>query len=244
MKVLTLDIETSPLVCYTWGLKNQFIGINQIIEPTRILCFAAKWLDEKRVQFYSEWTTGKQEMLDAAHSLVSEADVIVGYNHRSFDMKHFTREFMEAHMAPPPPVPTVDLFRESLQAYFPSHKLDYVSQALGLEGKLGHTGFQMWTDVLNGDEKARRLFERYCKQDVVLTEKLYLEMLPYLKTQPIAALYTDDDADIVACPKCGTETLQRRGFAFTRMGKFVRYQCTDCGSWSRGKKNLKAVDVR
>ena len=243
-KVLTLDIETSPLVCYTWGLKNQFISIGQIIEPTRLLCFGAKWLHEKRVQHFSEWADGKQGMLDAAHSLITEADVIVGYNHRSFDMKHFTREFMEAHMPPPSPVSTVDLYVESRQAFFPSHKLQFVSTALGLDGKLGHTGFQLWVDVLAGDPKAQRLMERYCKQDVKVTEELYLQMLPYLKSQPNAALYADDESDEIACPKCESANVVKQGYKYTTLGKFQQFQCLACGSWSRGKRNLRAIDLR
>ncbi|MCW2843337.1 MAG: hypothetical protein JWN22_1253 [Nocardioides sp.] len=244
MKVLTLDLETSPLLVYTWGLRNQFISIGQIVEPTRVLCFGAKWLHERRVQHFSEWADGKQGMLDAAHRLISEADMIVGYNHRSFDMKHLTREFMEAHMPPPSPVQTVDLYREATQAYFPSHKLQYVSTALGLEGKLGHTGFKLWIDVMAGDEKAQRLMERYCKQDVALTEKLYTEMLPYLKSLPNAALYLDDESNAPICPRCASTELTRQGFNYTRLGKFQQFRCGGCGSWSRGKKNLRIPEIR
>lgn len=244
MKVLTLDLETAPNLVYTWGLRNQFIAINQIVKPTRVTCFGAKWLHEKRVQFFSEWADGKQGMLDAAHRLLSEADVVVGYNHKGFDMKHLTREFMEAHMPPPPPVATVDLFREALQGYWPSAKLQWVSTALGLEGKEQHSGFSLWRGIEDGDPKARRKMASYCKQDVALTERLYLEMLPYLKSQPLQALYVNDEVDELTCPKCPDGQLQRRGFAYTRLGKFARFQCQSCGGWGRGKKNLKAIDTR
>jgi len=30
MKVLAVDIETTPLITYTWGLFNQNIGINKV----------------------------------------------------------------------------------------------------------------------------------------------------------------------------------------------------------------------
>lgn len=244
MKVLTLDCETSPMVCYSWGLKNQFISIGQIIEPTRLLCFGAKWLHEKRVQHYSEWVDGKQGMLDAAHRLISEADVIVGFNHRSFDMKHFTREFMEAGMTPPSPVQLVDLYLESRQAFFPSHKLQWVSTRLGLEGKLSHTGFKLWADVLAGDPKAQRLMERYCKQDVSVTEELYREMLPWLKSQPTASLYADDESDELKCPKCDSPSITRQGFKYTKVGKYQAYRCSGCGGWSQGRKNFATTDLR
>ena len=48
-KVLVIDIETSPNVVYAWGLWDQNIGISQVIEPSRVLCFAAKWVGQKKV---------------------------------------------------------------------------------------------------------------------------------------------------------------------------------------------------
>jgi len=47
MKILMLDIETTPMQVYTWGLWDQNIGINQIIKPTEMLCFGAKWQGKK-----------------------------------------------------------------------------------------------------------------------------------------------------------------------------------------------------
>ena len=41
--------------------------------------------------------------------------------------------------------------------------------------------------------------------------------------------------DEYKCPKCGSENLQRRGFATTTVGKYQRYQCKDCGGWLRGR---------
>ena len=83
-RILTLDIETSPNIVYAWGIWNQNIATSQLIEPSRVLCFAAKWLDRKRVEFYSE-QDGRDEMLRAVWSMIDEADVIVGYNHVKFD---------------------------------------------------------------------------------------------------------------------------------------------------------------
>ena len=43
IRILMLDIETTPDKVYTWGIWNINVGINQIIEPGGLLCFAAKW---------------------------------------------------------------------------------------------------------------------------------------------------------------------------------------------------------
>src|SRR5690606_22016747 len=49
VRILTLDVETSPMLSYHFGLWDQNIGINQIVKQSRIICFAAKWVGEKPV---------------------------------------------------------------------------------------------------------------------------------------------------------------------------------------------------
>lgn len=45
-KVLILDIETSPLEVYTWGIWEQNISLNQIKKDWNIIAWCAKWLGE------------------------------------------------------------------------------------------------------------------------------------------------------------------------------------------------------
>ncbi len=54
MKILTIDIETSPNLAHVWGLWNQNVGLPQLLEPTQMISFAAKWYETKSVQFYSD----------------------------------------------------------------------------------------------------------------------------------------------------------------------------------------------
>ena len=46
MRILLVDIETSPTSAAVWGLYGVNISINQIIKPGRTLCAAMKWLGE------------------------------------------------------------------------------------------------------------------------------------------------------------------------------------------------------
>ena len=73
-RILSIDIETSPVIAHAWGLFKQNIAINQIIERPRTLCFAAKFNDQKKVHFYSEFHDGADIMLHRAHELLSEAE--------------------------------------------------------------------------------------------------------------------------------------------------------------------------
>ena len=58
IRILTIDIETKPMTVYSWGLFNQFHSIDQIVDHGGLLCFAAKWMGDKEVLFYSEWDDG------------------------------------------------------------------------------------------------------------------------------------------------------------------------------------------
>lgn len=243
MKILTLDIETSPNLGYVWSLWKQNIGLSQLVESGEVICFAAKWYGSEETLFYSTHHHGKQEMLNAAYNLISEADVIVHYNGKSFDMKHLNREFLLAGMTPPAPYSQVDLLNVVKQQFrFVSNKLDYVVQALGMDGKTSHTGFQLWLDCMAGNDEAWELMKTYNIHDVVLTEALYERLLPWIQPHPTVGLY-EPSAD-PTCPNCNSTKLRPRGRAYTSVSAFQRYRCDDCGKWSRGGQRLNAVDVR
>ena len=99
-KVLTWDIETSPAIVYSWGLFGQDHSTSQIIEPSRVLCFASKWLDRKACEFYSEFHDGRADMIAQAWRLLDEADIVISYNGIGFDTKHMNREFLLAGFTP------------------------------------------------------------------------------------------------------------------------------------------------
>jgi len=175
-----LDIETTPLQVYTWGLWDQNIGINQIIKSTEMLCFGAKWLGEKSVNFKSVHHNGKKAMLEELHKLMDEADALVGWNSASFDHKHINREFLENKMTPPSPTKDLDLMTiVKANFQFPSNKLDYVAQKLGVGSKVKHSGFELWIGCMNDDKKAWAEMKRYQIQDVQLLDNLYDILLPW-----------------------------------------------------------------
>lgn len=180
MKILLLDIETTPMQVYAWGLWDQNISIDQIIKTTEMLCFGARWLGEKKVVFKSVHHDGKQAMLEELHKLMSEADLLVGWNSAAFDHKHINREFLEAGMVPPSPVKDLDLMSVTKANFlFPSNKLDYVAQKLGVGAKVKHSGFSLWIKCMEGDEKAWAEMKKYQIQDVNLLVDLYDKLLPW-----------------------------------------------------------------
>ena len=183
MKILLLDIETTPLQVYTWGLWDQNISIDQIIKSTEMLCFGARWLDGKKVIFKSVHHDGKKEMLEELHKLMDEADLLVGWNSAAFDHKHINREFLENKMPPPSPTKDLDLMSVTKANFLmPSNKLDYVAQKLEVGAKVKHSGFKLWIRCMEGDDKAWEEMKKYQIQDVNLLVELYDILLPWFVT--------------------------------------------------------------
>lgn len=242
MKILFLDIETSPNLAYVWGLWDQNIAINQLLESTEMLCFGARWYGEKKVIFKSVHHDGKEEMLKEVHRLLDEADVLVGWNSKAFDSKHLKREFIENDMLPPSPYKEMDLMLTvKSQFKFPSNKLDYVSQKLGVGAKVKHSGFELWLQCMAGNDKAWKEMKKYQIQDVDLLVSLYEKLKPWITNHPHTALH---DGIEDGCVVCASRNLQRRGVARTVSGTYQRFQCQDCGKWQRGPISINKAITR
>lgn len=243
MKILHLDIETAPNIVYAWGLWNQNISINQIVEPGFTLSFAAKWHHEDTFVFRSVYHDDPVTMLQELWELLNEADAVVHYNGEKFDIPTINREFVVAGWEPPNPYHQIDLLKVVRQRFkFSSNKLDYVAQQLGLEAKLQHSGMDLWTGCMNGDAASWKVMKDYNIQDVNLLPQLYLLLLPWIKNHPNHALYQDTDRPV--CPNCGSHNVKMNGKEHTKTLTYQRYRCKDCLTPIRGRKNIVSKEKR
>jgi DNA polymerase elongation subunit (family B) len=242
MKILLLDIETSPNTAHVWGLWQQNVSINQLMESSYVLCYAAKWLGEDEVHFDSVHQSKPKAMLKGIHVLLDEADAVVHYNGTKFDIPTLNKEFILHRYNPPSPYKQIDLLRVVRSNFrFPSNKLDYVAQRLGLGKKHAHEGHELWVKCMNGDNDAWKRMESYNIQDVVLLESLYSRLLSWIKHHPNHNLFSDN----TVCPTCSSARLQKRGTAVSSTGVYQRYQCKDCGTWSQSvKSEKKKIEVK
>jgi DNA polymerase elongation subunit (family B) len=239
MKILHIDIETAPNKVYAWGLFNQNVAINQIEEPGYTLCFAAQWEHKKKHIFKSIHHDSHEEMVKTAWELLNEADTVVHYNGKSFDIPTLNREFILEGLLPPKDYFQVDLYRVVRSNFrFASNKLDYVAQQLGLGSKISHKGMELWRACMAGDDDAWKIMKKYNIQDVKLMLPLYERLLPWVKSHPNHGLFIEDNNEPV-CRNCGGRHLQRRGTRKTSVTEYPRFQCMDCGSWQRGRGQAK-----
>lgn len=229
-KILTVDIETSPHLAWTFSTWNTNISPDMIVEPSRVLCFAAKWLHERRVIFHGEWQDTHEAMVRHAHELLDEADIVVTYNGPGFDEKHLAREFLLAGLQPPSPYQSIDLLKTARGRFkFPSNRLGQVGEALNIGSKLDTGGWSLWEGVLAGDPKARAKFARYNKQDVILTEQLLLVLRNWIKGLPHAGLGL---GDMSVCYACGAPDLAPVGVTRSKSNAWLRLRC-GCGAWNK-----------
>jgi hypothetical protein len=244
-KILLLDCETAPNLTYIWGLHQELHTMDMFEKQWYILCVCCKWLGENNVMsfalpdFSREYKKDKENdlyVMKAIWKLLDEADVVVGHNSVNFDIKKIFSRFAIHNITPPSPFKQVDTLLSARKHFdFTSNKLADLSKILGLGAKID-TNFELWRQCMLGNQQAWNKMIEYCKNDVVLLEKVYLRLLPYMNCHPNLSLYIDDNAMI--CPNCASKNIQLNGFAYTAQAKYQRVICKDCGTNARLKKNL------
>lgn len=225
LKILLFDIETRPLLSYTWGLWDQ--NVIRVKEEFEILSVAWKWLGETKINFLSkEGKKSDKVVVKKIHALLNESDVVIGHNCKQFDVKKAQARFIVHGLLPTSPFLIIDTKCEAKKYFkFDSNSLDNLGQYLGVGRKEKTGGFDLWLQCMADDPKAWKQMEKYNKQDVALLEKVYLKLRPWIKTQNVD--------NFTSCPKCGSTELQSRGRSRSLAGYYRKFQCKQCGGWCR-----------
>lgn len=169
-------------------------------------------------------------MIGKLHKMMEEADAICTYNGDKFDVPTVNKDFLVIGFTPPSPSKGIDLLKVVKKNFrFPSNKLAYVAEALGLGQKTAHSGHELWVACGKKDKEAWKVMEEYNIQDVLLLEKLYDKLKPWIKGTANHSVHNDTGE--CCCPSCGSLDVQKRGFYYTIASKFQRYRCTTCGNW-------------
>jgi len=254
MRMLALDIETAPLTAYAWGLFKETIHIDRVISSGYTLCWAAQWEGEDEVMFRSLFDSSAEDMLSDMWALLDEADVVIHYNGKKFDMPTLNGEFAKHGMTPPSNYRQIDLYHIVRSTFrFASNKLDFVARELGIGSKVQHKGMELWTDCMTairydwGDYVPAQLWESwemmqaYNEEDVRLLWRLYERLQPWIRSHPNRALWVADLSEPM-CPNCGSKNVRKRGIERpSTTYAYQRYKCNDCGANSRGRTSIKEL---
>lgn len=238
-KILYCDVESKPLAVWRWGLYDQSpVALNQIISDQGLIGVGYKQ-GTKPTRYHSVWDEGGEKaMLEHAYELLDWADLVVGWNSTSFDVRFIQAEMARYGLVSPSPFKSLDLMRVCKKVYrFPSFKLDYVAGVLLGEHKMSTGGFDLWVKCMEGDPKARARMARYCRRDVDLLPPLLEVLRPHLPLNLNFALHAG--VEDLGCRACGkTDRLQSRGYAVSGNYVFPKYQCQHCKAWTKGRKSI------
>lgn len=237
-KILTIDIETSPILNWSWGPKYE-TNIIKIVKESKILSFSAKWLHGKQITKglpdYKGYKKGTfniddKEIIKDIWNLLDESDIVVTQNGRAFDTKTINSRIIFHKLSPPSPYKIVDtrtVAKGNLR--LASYSLDDMCSYYGIGKKSEHEGFALWEKCMEGDMDAWKRMLKYNAHDVLLTEELYLKLRPWMASHPNLGIFNGK----LSCTKCGSTKIQSRGFTITRTKKYKRAQCQSCGGWLR-----------
>lgn len=243
-KILYYDIETSPLKAWVWQPGKQYVNHKQLVKDYKqwgIICVTYCWNDGKPAGCidwgYEEQNTAK--VVEEFDEIIKQADHIIGKNNNRFDNKMINAARMFAGL---PGMPdwtryTDDLERQ-MRKYFrlPSQSLDYISDQLGLGGKI-KMEFQDWIDIVEKNPNGLKSFNKmlkYGKKDVVDTRTLWEKLSEHFEPKFNSATYYDKS---LACVQCGSSNVTKNGTRCAGGVKYQRYHCGDCHRYA-GKSSV------
>jgi uncharacterized protein YprB with RNaseH-like and TPR domain len=228
VKILFYDIETTPLKVWTFSAgRKAYIHHGSVVEGSYedIICAAWKWGHEKKVHCM-DWGLQKQNSSKLVLTLskeLEEADLIVGHNADKFDWRMLNTLRLRYGL------PSINWELKSedtlkqMRKYFklPYYNLDYLTSTLGV-GKKGDMCLQDWVNIIDHkDSKSLDKMVKYCKNDVLVLQKLYERIKPYLK--PKLNMYKTQQERV--CPVCGSIDTVRNGTRVINGKVFQQYHC-------------------
>lgn len=237
-RILIFDLETTANQGFYWG-QNWETGIIETIEYWKILSYAAKWLDDKKV-IVRGWIDTKNELglVKELWKLLDEADIAIAHNGKKFDIKKCNAKFALYGLGPPSPYKVIDTLNEARKYLsLPSYRLNDISNYFRLGQKVEHEGWVLWKKCIAGDKSAWNRMKSYNKHDVILLENVYLKLRPFINNHPTLGMFTDK----VACPNCGSGRIQSRGTIRSKTTEYKRACCMSCSSWMRIGPNLRII---
>jgi hypothetical protein len=246
-KVLLLDCETLPLWTKTWSLYPKYIDYKQIIKDSCLLSWSAKWLYASDIM--GDIMTPKEaksrddkRILESIWKLIDDSDILIAHNGIRFDFPFLNTRFIVNKIKPPSPYQVVDTLKVCKRDFRnTSNRLDYIGQLL-VNDRKKETNIGLWDACDNGEQDGLDKMLEYNKQDVVLLEEVYLELLPWIKSHPNMAIYLE--AIDECCPNCGSFDLEEKGVYTTPAGQYEGLICKSCGKPSRRKVNILTKEQR
>ena len=230
-KRLFFDIETSPNVGFFWSAGYKLnVPYSNIIKERAIICICYKWEGEDKV-YSLQWDKDQndKELLEKFILVANDAKELVGHNGDKFDLPWIRTRCLFHGIPCFPNYTTIDTLKQARSKFrFNSNRLDYIAQYLNVGEKSETGGFDLWKDiVLNNSQTAMKTMVEYCKNDVVILEKVFQHLKNYVPHKTHFGV--SETGEKTTCPECGSDDLRHSQTRYTATGTpRVQVQCNDC----------------
>lgn len=231
IKRLFFDIETSPMIVYSWRVGWKLnIGTDNIIEDWKIICISFKWEGDDKVQnlTWDKNQCDKQMLIDFIN-IANGADEIIAHNGDRFDIKKIRTRCIFHRIPMFPSYRSLDTLKKAKSGFsFNSNRLDYIARFLGVGQKVEHEGFNMWVKCLQGDTQALKDMVYYCDGDIIVLEDVFFVLQNYVKNNTHAGVHNGKLK--ASCPSCASDDVILLKNNFTALGTIKRQmECNVCG---------------
>ena len=241
-RILLYDLEVSRSIVAGYGNKWDY-KVVKMIRPQILMCYAWKWLGDKRINFRSMHDyPSEKEFVQSLRDLLDECDIAIAHNLKRFDDKMSNRFIVHQDIPPPSPYKQIDTLTVARSTFkFESNSLNDLGEYLGLGQKEKITYADLEDDFIeNPTWSIINKMSKYNKQDIVLLEKIYLRLRPWIKNHPNLSVMGNAEA----CPKCQSTNRHYRGYQYTNTTVYRRIQCQDCRGWYRERTQDKDIQNR
>lgn len=243
VKILILDIETSPMKAYVWKRWKENISLNQTISEWFMISWAAKWLGDPNilgdcVNPEEAINEDDKRICSSLWDLLDSADIVIAHNASHFDIPRINSRLIINNLPPTASFKIIDTLQVAQKQFgFSSNKLDALAGYFNIPAKID-TDFTLWRDCLNGVQEALDYMLKYNKKDVEILEQVYLRLRPWIKNHPNIA--TISNSSRLTCPICGSEHIIKydNKYHHTVLSKYQQYYCADCGATLRDRHKV------
>ena len=235
MNILSWDIEASNLAA-DFGV---------------VLCVGFKTVGEGKAEVLdildyvgndSNLIKAEKRLLKDVSTKLLEADVWLTHFGTHYDLP-FVNTRLLYHRLPTLPgnfsmIDTWKISRNRLKLR--NNRLITISEFLGTEDEKNAIKPEHWLRALGGHAPSMDYIVEHCRRDVLVLEEVYNRLRPLVLDHPSRGLIDGRGG----CGVCGETKLVKRGFHITRTRKYQRYQCSNCGAWSKGLKPIATASGR
>ena len=258
-RVLYLDIENSRMIIskfptyVLWNIDR--IDHKYIEHDWYITCASWAWLDLEKQKIgkiesvsTADFTTYKKDfrndkgVVKALLKVISEADLVIGHNSDSFDLKKINDRATVYGLESIDIPPTVDTLKANKKyRKSSSNSLAYLARQLGVPTKIDLPKGVMH-DADEGCEKSLKKLVAYNKGDIISGASVYFKLMPYIKNHPdirriMGLINTPIEGQrTMQCGTCNSNNVKKDGIYKSKTGVFTRVRCKDCGSVTKGPK--------